>query len=583
MSPPNTIVPALISKLAETVKGLEPTVLMRWKKRLQITCAQLRGMRNSLQPINRLPPELLTHIFSEAQIRLPCFLPLPPSGGHDYLTGDWYEWLWLLQVCRHWRGVIACSPALWSNVCSSNNSLEFLRRSRGADLTVYLGVRHRGFSLSLIEALTPHTSRFKEFHMVAEGPELQDVLKQKLFSFPAGRLESLLIDMEGVDDLTSVLPPVFCGHMPKLKHLALGYFTSWPKGYFHNLTSVCLHHQPESSWPSTTEFLDFLAHSPAVEEIALIRGGPMRASGTDIFPAAGRFISLKHLRKLDIGEWPSAFTIARFLSHLALPRTTELYIWGYIFRDHEDIGSILPQNVSRLRNLKAIRNWYFIRQTEPAYITFKLIALVGSTLYITGAFPHSQISPAAISRYPLKKVRSLTLREDSTQIRRFRVSDWKAIFRLVPALDSLYILATGSPQCTRAIMSALRPSRLFPPLLPSLGSVLCAGLKKVEITEELDLPFLHICTVSSERVMCGTPEMKFLFRGSSPPRRTFQAVSYESDSDSELDYGFDFVTPGTRRIQSVEFVKWEEPIRIAPTSWPTQAFNWCQGRNRGSF
>ncbi|KAJ7034967.1 hypothetical protein C8F04DRAFT_1259330 [Mycena alexandri] len=528
MSPPNIIVPALISKLAEIVKGLEPIVftmseLDAMEKRLQITSAKLRGMRNSLQPINRLPPELLTHIFSEVQLRLPSFLPLPSSGAHDYIAADWCEWLWLLQVCRHWRGVIASSPALWSNVCSSGSALEFLRRSQGAELTVYLGVRFPGFSPTLMEALAPHTSRFKEFHMLAEGPELQDVLKQKLFSSPAPRMTSLLIEMEGVDDLSSVLPPIFRGHMPKLKHLALGYFTSWPKGYFRNITSLCLYHQKESSWSSTTEFLDFLADSPRIEEICLIRGGPMRPSGTDVPPAAGRYISLKRLRKLDIGEWPSAFTIARFLSHLSLPRTTEMYIWGHIFRDHENIASILPEDISRLRNLKAIKTWYFIRQTEPAYITFKLIAVVGNTLYMTGAFPHSQILAGAISRYPLKKVKCLTLREDSTQIRRLRVSDWKALLTVVPALESLHILATGSPQATRAVVSALRPPRLFPPLLPTLDGLVCPGLKKVEITEELDLPFLHICTVSSERLMCGALELEFLFRGSSPPASSIPA------------------------------------------------------------
>ncbi|KAJ7707798.1 hypothetical protein B0H17DRAFT_918107, partial [Mycena rosella] len=103
--------------------------------------------------------------------------------------------------------------------------------------------------------------------MVAEGPE--DVLKLRVFSSPAPRLESLTIEVAGQEDVSSTLPPIFAGHMPKLRQLALGHFTSWPKGYFHNLSALCLHNQPTDSWPSTSEFLDFIESSPCLEELAL--------------------------------------------------------------------------------------------------------------------------------------------------------------------------------------------------------------------------------------------------------------------------------------------------------------------------
>ncbi|KAJ6531708.1 hypothetical protein B0H19DRAFT_451653 [Mycena capillaripes] len=550
------------------------------ERALQITSAKLRGMRNSVQPINRLPPELLVQIFSETQLRLPSFLPIPSTGGHGHVTLDWCRWMFLLQVCRHWRGVIASSPALWSIVCSSAGAREFIRRSHGADLTVYLGVRDRGFSSSLMEALAPHTSRLKEFHMLAKGTE--DLLKHQLFASPAPRLNSLLIEVEEREDLSGVLPPIFCGHMPKLKQLALGYFTSWPKDYFHNLTSLCLYDQRESSLPTTTKFLDFLESSPRIEELALVRGGPIRPLGTDVVPPAGRIISLKRLRKLDFGEWPSALYISRLLAHIGLPRKTELYIWGNVFADQEDMGSLLPEHASHLLNLKRIKEWYFIRQIQTCpYVSFKLISVVDSTLYMIGAFSHPQILPSVLSRFQLNKVKSLVLREDSTQFRRFRISDWKDMLRLVPALRSLSILATTAPQCTRAVISALRPPKLFPPLLPSLSGVVCPALKTVDITEELDLPFLHICSLSAERLACGAPEMNFKFRGmASPPLRGFSPVAYDSDSDSDLDYGFGAVGPGTH-LQSVEYVKIDERIRVAPMTWPTQAYHWSQVIDRG--
>lgn len=542
---------------------------------LQIASAKFRGMRNSVQPINRLPPELLAQIFSETQVRLPSFLPVPRTGGHDYFTYDWCWWIFLLQVCRHWRSIIASSPALWSTICSSNRAPESLRRSHGVELTVYLGVRSRDFSSPLMDGLTPHTSRFKEFHMLTKGNK--DLLEHQVFASPAPRLNSLSIEFEEGGDLSGVLPPIFCGHMPALKQLALRHFTSWPKGYFHHLTSLCLSYQQESSLPTTANFLDFLESSPRLEELALIQGGPIRPLGTDVAPPAGRLISLKRLRKLDLGEWPSAVAVSRLLRHLSLPRKAEMYIWGNVFANDEDMGSLLPEDGSHLLNLKGIKEWYFIRQIPTChYGTFKLIIVTNFTLYMIGAFSYSQILPSVLSRFDLNQVKSLIIREDSTQFRRFRVSDWKDMLRLVPRLRSLSILAAGAPQSTRAVISALRPPKLFPPLLPSLSGVVCPALRTLDITEDLHLPFLHICSLSAERLTCGAPEMNFKFRGiSSAPRRGFAPAVYDSDSDSELDYGFDAAGPGTH-LQSVEYVKIEEQVKVDPITWPTQAYYWSQ-------
>ncbi|KAJ7727306.1 hypothetical protein DFH07DRAFT_232408 [Mycena maculata] len=192
-----------------------------------------------------------------------------------------------------------------------------------------------------------------------------------------------------------------------------------------------------------------------MEDLALVRGGPMRSLGTDVAPSPRRLIPLKRLRMINIGEWPSASTIARLLSHLSLPRKTEMYIWGNVLRDQEDIGSLLPSDTSHLLFLQNIREWFCIRQTDPTYIAFKLIAVCNGTLHTIGSFYISQITPSAVSRFPLSKVRSLTLREDATQFRRLRVSEWRAMLGLLPALracrrisaehESIDIISAASP------------------------------------------------------------------------------------------------------------------------------------------
>ncbi|KAF8206587.1 hypothetical protein K438DRAFT_1963598 [Mycena galopus ATCC 62051] len=111
-------IPALVRKLLDTIETLHVTdfnvsELEMMDRALQNASAKLRGMRNSVQPINRLPPELLAYIFSETQLRLPSFLPAPVQINQyrdPYITSDRYQWIVLLEVCRHWRGVIASSP-----------------------------------------------------------------------------------------------------------------------------------------------------------------------------------------------------------------------------------------------------------------------------------------------------------------------------------------------------------------------------------------------------------------------------------------------------------------------------------------
>ncbi|KAK0448431.1 uncharacterized protein EV420DRAFT_1252766, partial [Desarmillaria tabescens] len=69
--------------------------------------------------------------------------------------------------------------------------------------------------------------------------------------------------------LQPALHKLFNDEMPRLKQLCLGYFTSWPKGYFTNLTHLCLYDQDRSSRPSTSNFLDILESSPQLETLAL--------------------------------------------------------------------------------------------------------------------------------------------------------------------------------------------------------------------------------------------------------------------------------------------------------------------------
>ncbi|THU89138.1 hypothetical protein K435DRAFT_573640, partial [Dendrothele bispora CBS 962.96] len=86
---------------------------------------------------------------------------------------------------------------------------------------------------------------------------------------PAPLLQSLSILCSWKDITGGVLPQMFSGVTPKLSHLFLEHFTSWPSNHFRNLTHLCLFNQDLDTLPTTSIFLDFLEDSPTLEELAL--------------------------------------------------------------------------------------------------------------------------------------------------------------------------------------------------------------------------------------------------------------------------------------------------------------------------
>ncbi|KAG7443908.1 uncharacterized protein BT62DRAFT_851115, partial [Guyanagaster necrorhizus] len=87
----------------------------------------------------------------------------------------------------------------------------------------------------------------------------------------APELVSLTIDMLSTIDAESHLLALFNGHMPKLWRLCLEYFLTWPSGYFTSLMHICFHHQsvPQSTCPTTSQFLDFLEACPTFEMLVM--------------------------------------------------------------------------------------------------------------------------------------------------------------------------------------------------------------------------------------------------------------------------------------------------------------------------
>jgi hypothetical protein len=497
------------------------------------------------------------------QDHLPSFLPVPSSATY----GDNHrDWLSLVQVCRKWRDTAVASPSLWSTIDNATIPNIFLERSLTAPLTVYLGIRKPLILNNVVDTLIPHISRFQQFHLNLNGCSTASPLAVlETFDMPAPNLESLTIATDSKEGVNVVLPTLFGGQTPRLTQLTLEHFTSWPGNSFHNLTHLCLYDQSEIGRQSTSEFLDLLESCPLLQRLNLVQAGPTREDDDDPLVPLSRLVSMTYLRELNIGDWPSARRIARFLSHLILPRETDMYLWGdHLLGDSEDITSLIPPNFSRLTNLTNVNELFFIRQTT-LHLNVPLVAVVGSVLYMYGSFKPQQV-PAISQGYPLSNVEHLQIRDNYKHPNRLPMETWRNFFKAMPSLLTLRVFSWNSSRSTRAILSALRHRE---------GEGMpCPILHTLSIEDDPALPSLLLSTFAEERTAYQSPLQKLYV--------TFWDGDEEEDDDRDDDDVpklVDDILSLKRHVKVVEHEDKEPGLAVViPLSWPNPAFDWSRRR-----
>lgn len=97
---------------------------------------RLKSLRNALQPISRLSPELLEKIF---MMRTAKFI----DQTRDLALRCPTRWFAFSHVCRYWRAVALGCPTLWSciafNHTTASGIAEMLSRAEGAALRIVIG------------------------------------------------------------------------------------------------------------------------------------------------------------------------------------------------------------------------------------------------------------------------------------------------------------------------------------------------------------------------------------------------------------------------------------------------------------
>ncbi|KAI0753997.1 hypothetical protein C8Q80DRAFT_1116855 [Daedaleopsis nitida] len=302
---------------------------------------------NSLVPINRLPPELLTYIF--ALIREESPVPAQTPVRWPFRRYQAHALEPALIVCRRWRDIALAAPVLWNSVAWGRSGYQLWSRSFGAALSVHIVSQ---FSAAMHEWCTNMESQIRELHIdtLDNGIRDFDRLLSFLHHFSGEQLEHCKIDIPA-----ALLPtwsrlihfPLFFNAGDKLRSLYLGSLTFLPGNIFPALRRFALCNVPQAaphyrSW-DVTDLLIFLAGSPLLEELYICRV----ALQTRAWPTTTglRNVELSNLRyfALDVSdvELHVVATIRKMTTAIRMPSSCHRHFAPLALSGVDDIDALL--------------------------------------------------------------------------------------------------------------------------------------------------------------------------------------------------------------------------------------------------
>lgn len=425
---------------------------------LAITRVQMILNQNASVPVNRLPPEILAHIFSFVQ---------PYSQGPPFpLPTTYNEWLKVTHVCQHWRTTALSFPRLWSHIhvrklLDRKIAVKNIKRSAQSPLNVYCTILAPPLAdeVNILSLVAEQMHRLQELHIhwtIAHETSLWDLIVPPS---PAPNLEVLsLIGSwdERVSNLT--LPPFFQNITPRLKKLTFTRISSWPHNDFSGLTHLSLFDQRDGR-VSLPKFLEILKSSPGLEELLLNHAGPDENSIIMHQERTLALVPLNRLRRIEIGDWTiAARSIPIFLSHLMLPKDVTLCAWG------ESLG-----DVSSMLNGDTFHRIHRVVIIGEGLLA-QMIGIKDSTLYLHHMESSSQYE-SLFSGMLLSYVQEMVFCPSLLSM---------------PSSSQLQHLLNGVPSLEKLTLSGIAWGR-FHRFLPALGVY--------DDSDEIVVPNLHSLTL----------------------------------------------------------------------------------------
>ena len=284
----------------------------------------VRSLKNSLAPINRVPPEV--------------FSLIPDHYEHNDKDQNLIA---LTHVCHGWREIFTSRSSLWTKLASPNidKTRTYIQRSKSSPLEIWLGGSQGNTSIEAFSLIIPHIHRLKGLFI--SGDTLPGILSHFHRHFPL--LEWLDLHITNLHDQT--LEAIFSRDLSSLRQLHLcGVITHLPWKNMANLRVVILRSRP--SGHSVTQLLDFFESAPLLHTIRL-RGSIPKSSDAP----SDRTVVLRHLKIFTIHADPPYSTL---LNHLHIP-TGALMTLGFWFRgERYPLLDCLPKVSTNLGNLSHI-------------------------------------------------------------------------------------------------------------------------------------------------------------------------------------------------------------------------------------
>lgn len=293
---------------------------------LQFTNA-IDRLENSLQPMNLLPPEMISRIAA-------------------YLIDDAEYYRPLLvatHISRYWRETILGASSLWTAIDSDHPRLAIMCMERSN--TACLSVRLRSkVSLNFISNLQLHIARIKTLDVSMPPSDFRRILPQ--LDPHTMRLESMTLDLNSVYPLPcSSFPPLLSLDVSRLKVLNVRNISFVPTFFRQtNLSKLSI----ISSDGRLSVLLDVIFANPNLEEILIL------SRISDLEYSAADIIHLRHLRVLNITLPLQA--IRTLLRHVSIPSYARLIVATAVqeYGRKEFLPTLLPGRLDHLQNLLEI-------------------------------------------------------------------------------------------------------------------------------------------------------------------------------------------------------------------------------------
>jgi len=300
---------------------------------------KLRSLESILQPINRLPKDIL--------ILVPRFFT-NEVGEHEMFPMN-KPLIMMTHVCRSWRNLLLSTPSLWTQIdfstYKSKQAEGFLGRSRKQFLDIHHFFGSRGDTTEpFLSTTLQNLYRVRRLDIGSTSQRLERVLVQ--FTAPAPELQHLEImnDIDFTNRDVKLPSNIFEGQLPKLTSLTLYFLRTDLRGF--NFPSITRFSFTTGTYISIGNLTSFFERCPLLEFIQI------RLSYAPQPPIAPprkrvRLGALKELR-FDLTASTSGL-----LDHLTLPKCTEMLLKGQFTGKEFDgkgypVARIHPSSIDHL-------------------------------------------------------------------------------------------------------------------------------------------------------------------------------------------------------------------------------------------